>query len=212
MIKKKYVILLIFCFIPFVCSPQYSIGAKVGPTYSKLNQINPYYTWDSSFEPGLSTELFLNYRISERFSSNLNLGYENLNSNMAGVYGSKFESYKEEGVVKIHYLFFDVQPRIVLFKSINLDIITGLSIKRMIRANFKGIRDGEPIDKDITSEIRGDDFHLQLGFGYQFEISKKFKLIVDGIVFRSISDIQYHSENFKTIGAKVNLGVSYSFN
>ena len=131
---------------------------------------------------------------------------------MVGVYGSKFESYKEDGVVKIHYLFFDVQPRIVLLKSINLEIITGLSIKRMIQANFNGYRDGEPTDEVITSEIRGDDVHLLLGLGYQIEISKKFKFILDGIAFRSISDLKYHSESFRTIGVKFNLGVSYSFN
>ncbi len=212
MITKKNILIISFCLIPFVCYPQYSIGAKVGLTYSKLNQIKPYFQWDSQFEPGFSAELFLNYRISARFSTNLNLGYENLNSEMVGVYGSKFESYREEGVVKTHYLFFDVQPRIVMLKSINLDIITGLSIKRMIQANFTGTRDGEPTDEVITSEIRGDDVHLQLGLGYQFDIGKKFKIIVDGIVFRSISDLKYHSEIFRTIGGKFNLGVLYSFN
>ena len=131
---------------------------------------------------------------------------------MSGAYGSKFESTQEEGNYKIYSIFFDIQPRIILFKRINLELLTGLSTKRIITTKFEGYRDGEFVIDDITSSLGGTGVHIQLGLGYQIKLSEKVWCILDGFVYRSISRIVYHYEYFKVLGVKFNLGLLYTLN
>ena len=200
------------CLIPILGQSQYSLGVKGGLTYSNLIQRDPYFRWESQYKPGYSTEFIFNDRISERFSVYISLGHDNLNAFMSGAYGSKFESTQEEGNYKIYSIFFDIQPRLIIFKRINLELLVGLSTKRIIITKFEGYRNEESINDNITSSLGGTWEHLQLGLGYQIKLSEKVKCILESYIYRSLSGIVYHSEHFDVVGLKVNLGLLYSLN
>ncbi len=185
---------------------------------------------ESDPQLGLTTNLSFNHILSKRIDYRLELGYQIDNNHSILMTGTAHNPGLEHGDYSMHFLCLNILPRVLLFQDLNIGFFTGLSIKRLIHAQFTGNVKfwsyiyGDPtndfltfdgnVDKDITAVMKGVNLDILLGFDYKYSINETITITLDAMFIHSIKGISDQrtssGKDIMSLGGSITAGLLYS--